>query len=120
MIEDYLTQRQIYLDNAIKNREKNRYRKSSELLWGAVTQTIKALAYTSGIKIRSHNGFRKYIKELSKTLQDRSIQSDFYAIESLHKNFYDEELDEDEFSFVFETAILFIRKIDSMIADQRK
>ena len=62
----YLKTRDKYLSNTNKYFGKNEFRKSSELLWGAVTQSIKALASVSNIHIPSHAKFFDYTRSVSK------------------------------------------------------
>jgi hypothetical protein len=52
-------------DQAIAGGE---YRKASELLWGAVTQQLKALAATYNIVITSHRQFFDFLRQLAAEL----------------------------------------------------
>ena len=119
IIADYLNQREIYFQNAVKFHEKGRYRKASEMLWGAVSQTIKALAATSDNEIRSHNQFRKFMRNLSLELGDRELLTVFWNMEELHKNFYDEEISHDEINIYMELATDYLRKLDQLIEKKK-
>src|SRR2546430_10441242 len=64
------------------------YRKASELLWGTVTQQLKALAATRNIAITSHRQFFDLVHQLAVELRDKQIYADFAELNALHKNFY--------------------------------
>lgn len=119
-VSKYLATRDYYLSNAEELIKQNNLRKASELLWGAVTQTIKGLAYLSGIPIYSHNGFRSYIREISKEIDDRSLFITFTYLENLHRNFYDEEILEEDFPDYYKQALLFMKKLDGIAIDKIK
>ena len=113
-ISKYLVTRDHYLSNAEDMIRKKNLRKASELLWGAITQTIKSLALLSGIPIYSHNGFRLYIKEISKEINDKNLIAKFLYLEDLHKNFYDEIIPEEDFPEYYKETLLFIKKLDEI------
>ncbi len=113
-ISKYLVTRDHYLSNAEDMIRKKNLRKASELLWGAITQTIKSLALLSGIPIYSHNGFRLYIKEISKEINDKNLISKFSYLEDLHKNFYDEIIPEEDFPEYYKETLLFIKRLDEI------
>src|SRR5713101_7156423 len=71
------------------------YRKASELLWGAVTQQLKAFAATRNIVISSHRQFFDLLRQLAVELKDKAIYADFVELNALHKNFYDEVIPSD-------------------------
>ncbi len=50
----YLKTRDQYLVNAEKLLARREYRKASELLWGAMVQSIKALAAKRGYRLGTH------------------------------------------------------------------
>jgi len=113
-IAKYLVMRDHYLSNAEDMIKKNNLRKASELLWGAITQTIKSLASLSNIYIYSHDKFRSYIEEVSKQIQDKNFFLVFLRLENLHKNFYDERISEEDFPIYYKETISFIKKLDSI------
>ena len=119
IIYNYLNQREIYLQNALKFHQSGRVRKSSELFWGAITQTIKALAATSNFRIRSHSGFKKYITEVAHEINDQSLLSTFILMENLHRNFYDEGIDHQDFDTYVDLSMDYIKKLDNLITQKR-
>ena len=84
------------------------YRKASELLWGAVTQQLKAFAATRNIVISSHRQFFDLLRQLAIELKDKAIYADFVELNALHKNFYDEVIPSDLFPDFYQKAIEYI------------
>ena len=108
-----------YRSNAERAIVAGEYRKASELLWGAVTQQLKALAATHNIGITSHRQFFDFIRELAAELKDRSIYTDFVELNALHKNFYDETIPPDVFPDFYDKAIRFIGNLDALARKPR-
>ncbi len=78
-----------FLKDAKALLDKQDYVQASEKLWGATAQIIKAIAHKRGKRLRSHEAIIKYVGELSKELNDKSILVDFSVASSLHQNFYE-------------------------------
>jgi len=78
-----------FLKDAKALLEKRDYVQTSEKLWGASAQIVKAIALKRGKRLQSHEAINKYIVELSKELHDKSILVDFSVANSLHQNFYE-------------------------------
>ena len=98
-------------DHAILQGE---YRKASELLWGAVTQQLKAFAATRNIVISSHREFFDLLRQLAVELKDKAIYADFVQLNALHKNFYDEVIPSDLFPDFYQKAIQYIGQLDAL------
>jgi hypothetical protein len=90
------------------------YRKASELLWGAVTQQLKALAATYNTVITSHRQFFDFLRQLAAELKDKPIYADFVDLNALHKNFYDEVIPPDLFPDFYEKTIRYIGRLDAL------
>ena len=111
----YIQTRDHYYHNMKEALHKKEYRKASELLWGAVTQSIKALASLSEIRIRSHTYFRTFTRQVAKESKDPEYHKLFLSFQQLHQNFYDEQLDPADFPIYHENALIFMRKNDKLI-----
>jgi len=120
VISDYIKQRDIYLQNAEDFYAKGRYRKSSEMLWGAITQNIKALAATADIKISSHEGFFKFMETISEELNERYYYTEFLKINNLHRNFYDEFIPSETFDTVYSEAFRYLSELDELLKSRIK
>lgn len=81
-----------FLKDAKTLLDKQDYVQASEKLWGAAAQIIKAIALKRGKSLRSHESINKYIVELSKELNDKTILGYFSIANSLHQNFYEDWL----------------------------
>ncbi len=90
------------------------YRKASELLWGAVTQQLKALAATYNFVITSHRQFFDFLRQLAAELKDKPLYEDFVALNALHKNFYDEIIPSDVFPDFYQKAIQYMVHLEAL------
>jgi len=90
-------------------------RKASELLWGAVTQQLKALAATRNVLITSHREFFDFLRQCSKELHETQLYADFVSLNALHRNFYDETIPPDAFPEFYDKAIQFIGRLDELV-----
>lgn len=112
---EYIDTRNHYYKNMEKTVNKGEYRKASELLWGAVTQSIKALASLSGIIISQHKFFRTYTRDVARETRDTEYHELFLTLETLHRNFYDEKIDPVDFPLYLEKANKFLEKTEQLI-----
>jgi hypothetical protein len=103
-----------YRSNADHAVELGEFRKASELLWGALTQQLKAFAATRNIVITSHRQFFEFLRQLAGELKDKSVYADFVELNALHKNFYDEVIPVDLFPDYYERALQYIIRLDAM------
>ncbi len=103
-----------YRSNAEHAVAAGEYRKASELLWGALTQQLKALAATYNIVITSHRQFFDFLRQLAAELKDKPLYSDFVQLNALHKNFYDEIIPSDSFPDFYDKAIQYIGRLDDL------
>lgn len=116
----YQKTREHYFFNAQETIQKCEFRKASELLWGAITQSIKSLASLSNIPIRKHSDFNSFLIEVSKATGNKNIYESFLELQSLHRNFYDEVILEQDFPYFYEKVINFLEMIDKLIQEQLK
>ena len=113
-VQRYLRRRDDYYINALKYVGKGKFSKASELLWGAVTQSLKALAAIRDINITSHAAFFNFTRDISKELRDEEFHKSFLFLNDLHKNFYDDVIDPKDFQMYHKEAESFIRKIEEI------
>jgi hypothetical protein len=106
-----------YLANAELFAGKKEYRKASELLWGAVTQAIKALAAKHKIEIKSHGQFYDFMQEVCRELKNESLYKNFLFLNDLHKNFYDESIRPLDFDIYLKEAYNFILELDRIMKE---
>ena len=108
-----------YRSNADQAVRLGEFRKASELLWGAVTQQLKAFATTHNILITSHRQFFDFLRQLSGELGDKSIYAEFVELNALHKNFYDEVIPVDLFPDYYEKALHYIGRLVALTSQNQ-
>lgn len=98
-------------DHAVAARE---YRKASELLWGAVTQQLKALAAVHDVIISTHGQFFDFLRQYSIETGDRPLYENFVALNALHRNFYDEIIPADVFPMFYQKGVDYIAQLGKL------
>lgn len=111
----YVKMRDEYFANAEKFAGKGEYRKASELLWGAVTQAIKALAAHHGLVIENHAQFFDFMQEVAKETEDELLYKTFLLLNDLHKNFYDPKIRSVDFGIYMKEAYRFMSKLKEIM-----
>jgi len=110
--ETYIKQSLLYLNNANEEIKKKNYEKASEFLWGSVAEALKALLMArKGFKIKSHSEFWDVARELSKEYGDKDIYIVFREANSLHSNFYEVSLKEEDVMISFEHIRMLVGKL---------
>jgi len=92
-VEKYAAQSLHYLRNASKFIDTGDSAKASEFLWGSLAEALKALALSKGIRLEKHGEIWNYVESLTKEREDKNIYDVFLHANSLHKNFYEFELE---------------------------
>ncbi len=108
-----------YRSNAEQAIAAGEFRKASELLWGSITQELKALAATYNIVISSHRDFFEFLRQLAIELNDKHLYLKFVELNALHKNFYDETIPSDVFPEFYRRTIEYMESLESMIKRPR-
>jgi len=109
-----------YYGNMMEAYSKREYRKASELLWGVITQSIKALASLYQVFWTNHRDFFNFTRQIAKESNDPEYHKLFLDLNVLHKNFYDKEIEEIDFPIYLEKAELFIEKTKGLINKRLK
>jgi Archaeal PaREP1/PaREP8 family. len=113
--DKYLEMGKEYYSNAEECIKKDELRKASELLWGAVTQFVKALALLFNVRISKHNDFFNFIRQISEEIGNKDYNTLFLELNLLHRNFYDEEIPPDSFPMFYEKTQLFLEKTKELM-----
>lgn len=87
----YVASSHHYLENALVHLQANEASKAGEFLWGAIAESLHALAASRNINLRTHKQLRQFVGALSKELQDNTISLGFKIAEALHSNYYEAE-----------------------------
>jgi len=65
---------------------------SSEKLWGAAALAVKAVAAKRGLKLERHGSLWDFIDKLSEECKDEDLLRFFHSANSLHRNFYENQM----------------------------
>lgn len=89
---------------------------AAELLWGATTHAILAIAVARGWPIDSHRSFKAAIMQISDERGEDYWHSDFDNAEQLHVHFYHHNLAPDELAHQRRRTELLIRRLLRLFA----
>ena len=89
----------------------------SEVLWGAATQAVKAVAKNSNLPCGSHRELFRAVREFARRTADADLLSDFGHLEKLHINFYDGEMDAAEIAKHHRTTAQFVAKMQRILGN---
>lgn len=92
MQEKYRKLNHKYLKDAEDLLSKEDYVQASEKFWGAFAQMVKSIASQRGLLTRSHLGIGEIVDVLQKEFKNINLTEAYFAANSLHSNFYEEEL----------------------------
>ena len=87
----------------------------SEVLWGAATQAVKAVAKSNNLPCGSHRELFRAVRECARRTEDAYLVREFGNIEKLHVNFYDGEMGSDEIARHRRTTTRFVAKMQRII-----
>ena len=91
-LKKYINLHEKYLkESKIFFQQKN-YSQVSEKLWGATATLTKAIAATRKKTINTHDGVGFYLASLFKELKDKTILDIISMANSMHQNFYEDNL----------------------------
>lgn len=95
-VERYLELNGRYLREAEERLRVKDYLQASEKLWGAVAEIIKAIAAKRGINLGTHRGLGDFVSRLQKEHPELDLITPYQVANSLHLNFYEDHLPEDQ------------------------
>jgi len=92
LVEQYRILSEKYLAEGRKLLKEGDLVQASEKLWGATALTVKMVAAKRGLKLEQHGGLWVFINMLAKESGDEDIVTFFNAANTLHRNFYENEM----------------------------
>ena len=92
MQEKYRKLNHKYLKDAENLILREDYVQASEKFWGAFAEMVKGIASERGLLTRSHLGLGVIVDVLQKEFKNFNLTEAYFAANSLHSNFYEEEL----------------------------
>lgn len=84
-----------YLKEAEELIKKGDYVQTSEKLWGATAEIIKAVAAKRGENIGTHKGVGRFVLKIHNERPEWRLLDSYAAAETLHANFYEDNLPEE-------------------------
>ena len=115
LVSSYIRTRDKYFNNSERLAGEGEFRKASELLWGAITQAIKALAATRGRRISNHRQFFDFMRRLAAEIEEPALYESFLFLRNLHTNFYDETIPPEDFQIYRKRAHSFIIRLNELM-----
>jgi hypothetical protein len=101
--------------NAQEMAARGEFRKAAEMLWGGVTQYLKALAAAEGTEIRNHSKFFEFVQQFATATSEQYLYTEFVDLNALHKHFYDETIPEVAFPIYNKRALDYMRRIHEIL-----
>jgi len=92
LVEHYQLLSEKYLAKAGDFLNKGNLAQASEKLWGATSLTIKRVAAKRGLRLGKHGSLWDFINKLSQERGDKDIIRFFHTANSLHRNFYENQM----------------------------
>jgi len=95
LAEHYRALSEKYLAESQEFWDKRDLVQTSEKLWGAVSLAIKAVAARRGLRLEKHGSLWEFVSRLAEESEDKEVISSFHIANSLHRNFYENEMTEE-------------------------
>ncbi len=109
---DYVNQAYTFLDQARQELEKDDLRQASEKGWGAAAQMAKAIAVRNGLEHTSH----RHLWEVVNSLEDEQRNKEFGLASSLHVNFYEGWMAQEQVAQYLGDIATFVTSLDNAIS----
>jgi hypothetical protein len=88
---------------------------ASEKYWGATAEVVKAIAEQRGLRHYNHRDLRGVVTQLARETGDQDIREVFSVAESLHANFYENYMAEDDVRFYSDRVKTLIDKLKGLL-----
>ena len=92
LVEHYRALSEKYLAEAKEFLSKEDLVQTSEKLWGAAALAVKMVAAKRGLKFEAHRSLWDFVSRLSRESRDEEIITFFHVANSLHRNFYENQM----------------------------
>ena len=87
---------------------------ASEKFWGAAAHRLKSIAENRGWQHKSHAHFYRIIRNIANETDDKQMVYLFAAADSLHSNFYENWMEEDEIRHYADQVAQLIERLDGI------
>ncbi|MEA2033407.1 MAG: PaREP1 family protein [Euryarchaeota archaeon] len=92
LVEHYQSLSEKYLREARKLLKEGDLVQASEKFWGASALAVKRIAAKKGLKLEEHGGLWSFVNVLAMQSGDKELTTFFHVANSLHRNFYEDEM----------------------------
>jgi len=111
LVEHYQALSEKYLAEAKGFLSRGDLVQTSEKLWGAAALTIKMVAAKKGLKLERHGSLWDFVSKLSKESGDSDIIRYFHVANSLHRNFYENQMNQEAMGIAEEDVEQLLAKL---------
>ncbi|MGR3173094.1 MAG: PaREP1 family protein [Candidatus Scalindua sp.] len=112
-LKRYVALHEKYLKESEELYKQKNYSQVSEKLWGATATITKAIAASRNKTIKYHDGIGFYLASISKELKDESILNIVSIANSMHQNFYEDNLPPEVIHKASKTIKQFVKRMRS-------
>jgi len=116
--ERYATAARELLTKAQEALAEGDLRQASEKGWGAAAQIVKAVATRRSWQHQSHAALFEAVRQLMVETGDRSLQANFHIANSLHYNFYENQMLDEAVEVGLEYIREFIQGMERFLIDR--
>jgi len=95
LVEHYRVLSEKYLTEARELLKKGDLVQASEKCWGASALAVKSIGAMRGLKLEQHGSLWNFVSKLSKESGDEDIDIYFSVANSLHRNFYEAQMNKE-------------------------
>ncbi len=111
LVEHYQALSDKYFDEAKEFLEKDDLVQTSEKLWGASALAVKRIGAKRGLKLEEHGGLWSFVNLLAMESGDKDFTTLFHVANSLHRNFYENEMKRETVEIAAENIEKLITKL---------
>jgi hypothetical protein len=109
-VEHYQSLSEKYLTEAREPLKAGDLVQTSEKFWGASALAVKAIAAKRGLKLEQHGSLWNFVSKLSEQKGDEDIDIYFSVANSLHRNFYEDQMNKEVIEILAQRIEEFIEK----------
>jgi uncharacterized protein (UPF0332 family) len=113
-VEHYQSLSEKYLTEARELLKAGDLVQTSEKFWGASALAVKAIAAKRGLKLEQHGSLWNFVSKLSEQKGDEDIDIYFSVANSLHRNFYEDQMNKEVIEILAQRIELFIEKLNEI------
>jgi hypothetical protein len=111
LVEQYKALSEKYFTEAKEFLARGDLVQASEKLWGAAALAVKMAAAKRGLKLEKHGSIWEFVSRLSRESEDRDIVRFFHIANSLHRNFYEAQMNKEALEIATQDVEKFIAKL---------